>query len=631
MLHFRPSPRANHGATESRHPLSWCTLAIAALAVIAASPAAAADPPLSLAEALKLAVARSQQLASQRSMVDAAREMAIPAGELPDPKLKAGVENVPTQGEDAWSLTRDFMTMSKIGLMQEFPREEKRRLKVARVERDAERGTAVIEATTLAIERETATAWVTRHFADRGRDASIGASWPRPTLNVTTMEAAYRAGKAPQSELIAAQSMLVEISESRHRRRDAGEACADRAGALRRRRGAAPAGRSARFRAPAGRRSPRRRRPPARAAPRPRADVDRRDRNCARPRGEEARLERRGRLRVSRRALREHGVGDVHHRPAVVAGHAPGPRARGEAQGGGRRARDAGGHAANARRRGAGDADRMGVGARAVAAHRDRAPAARACSAARRRRRPIAAAPERWPRCSTRGARCSTPSSASSLSSRPPRRRGPGSTSSLPPRSDHDIHDNLPARREARVARRRRRHRLDRVRRRIFPRVRQASRRPRYTGTVTGGAAQPAVPTPLPMRPAARCSIGTTRWCRASASTSPASRPSWTWTSCPSTRTRRRTSAVSRSARGSSKASAYAPRPRREGTLDTGFSAVGAVVVDERSLVAVQTRSRRLRRAAPRARANTTASRRDSRWPSSTCPSGSLRRKSCWR
>ena len=34
-------------------------------------------------------------------MVDAAREMAGPAGELPDPKLKLGVENVPTNGADA--------------------------------------------------------------------------------------------------------------------------------------------------------------------------------------------------------------------------------------------------------------------------------------------------------------------------------------------------------------------------------------------------------------------------------------------------------------------------------------------------------------------------------------------------
>ena len=101
-------------------------------------------PPtaLSLAETLRLAVARSPQLGSQRAMVDAAREMAGPAGELPDPKLKVGVENVPTEGPDAWSLTRDFMTMSRIGLMQEFPRAEKRELKSQRVaaRRRARRG-----------------------------------------------------------------------------------------------------------------------------------------------------------------------------------------------------------------------------------------------------------------------------------------------------------------------------------------------------------------------------------------------------------------------------------------------------------------------------------------------------------
>jgi outer membrane protein TolC len=191
--------------------LRGCALLLVAGAALAARPAAGAETPLSLAEALKIAVARSQQLVSQRAMVEASREMAVPAGELPDPKLKAGVENVPTQGEDAWSLTRDFMTMSKIGLMQEFPSAEKRRLRSQRAERDAERGTAVVEATTLAIERDTATAWVNRHFAIAAESA-VAAQRAEAELNARTTEASYRAGKAAQSELIAAQSMLIELS-----------------------------------------------------------------------------------------------------------------------------------------------------------------------------------------------------------------------------------------------------------------------------------------------------------------------------------------------------------------------------------------------------------------------------------
>ena len=120
-------------------------LALAATVVVSL-PIRAAEPPLSLAETLSIAVERSAQLGAQRASAEAAREMVTPAGELPDPKLRAGVENVPTQGSDAWSLTRDFMTMSKIGLMQEFPGTDKRRLKMERAERDAERGAAAVEA-----------------------------------------------------------------------------------------------------------------------------------------------------------------------------------------------------------------------------------------------------------------------------------------------------------------------------------------------------------------------------------------------------------------------------------------------------------------------------------------------------
>ncbi len=206
-----PTPRAAIGAFDPPAAvLRRLFVAAVAGCVLLAHGAHAAGPPLSLAEALKLAVGQSPQLASQRAMVAAAREMAVPAGELPDPKLKAGFENVPTTGPDAWSLTRDFMTMSKIGLMQEFPREEKRKLRAERVERDAERSAVVIESTTLAIKREAAMAWLARRYAD-DVERAVAAQIAEAELAVTTVGAGYRAGKAPQGELIAAQSMVVEL------------------------------------------------------------------------------------------------------------------------------------------------------------------------------------------------------------------------------------------------------------------------------------------------------------------------------------------------------------------------------------------------------------------------------------
>ena len=105
--------------------------------IVRAAPAAAAllfslaasSAPLSLPEAQRLAVERSRQLAAQNASVTASREMAIAAGQLPDPTLKLGVQNLPVDGPDRLSVGRDFMTMRTVGVMQELTRTEKRELR----------------------------------------------------------------------------------------------------------------------------------------------------------------------------------------------------------------------------------------------------------------------------------------------------------------------------------------------------------------------------------------------------------------------------------------------------------------------------------------------------------------------
>src|SRR6185436_4351208 len=75
--------------------------------------ASAAEGALTLAGAQRLAAERSQLLSARDSAVSAAREMAAAARQLPDPTLKAGIENLPTDGPDAFNVTRDFMTMRR--------------------------------------------------------------------------------------------------------------------------------------------------------------------------------------------------------------------------------------------------------------------------------------------------------------------------------------------------------------------------------------------------------------------------------------------------------------------------------------------------------------------------------------
>lgn len=123
--------------------------------------------PLSFNTALDLAERQSPNLVANAAQIRAAQAAAIPAGALPDPKLFAGIDNYPVSGMDAWRLKRDFMTMQKIGVMQEFPNAAKRRARedVAAAGVDVAEGRRRIERQKL--RREAALAWLNRYYLER--------------------------------------------------------------------------------------------------------------------------------------------------------------------------------------------------------------------------------------------------------------------------------------------------------------------------------------------------------------------------------------------------------------------------------------------------------------------------------
>ncbi len=115
---------------------------------------------LTLAEALRLAEREAPSLAAQVAQVDAARSSAIPAGELPDPKLLLGVQNFPVEGDNRGKLNADFMTMQMVGVMQEVPNRAKRRARVEAAQAGVERAAAAQRVERLKVRRETALAWI---------------------------------------------------------------------------------------------------------------------------------------------------------------------------------------------------------------------------------------------------------------------------------------------------------------------------------------------------------------------------------------------------------------------------------------------------------------------------------------
>ncbi|MGE5097181.1 MAG: TolC family protein [Betaproteobacteria bacterium] len=185
----------------------------AAAALAVASAAAAAQPsPLTLAEAQRRAVERSRALGAQDAAIAASREMAVAAGELPDPVLKLQLQNVPVEGPDRFTLNRDFMTMRAVGVMQEWTRREKRDLKRERFEREAQKDEAQKSVDIANIQRDTALAWLDTFYAQ----AMVGVITEQAAasqLEIAAAEGAYRAGRVNQADVIAAHSARTGLDD----------------------------------------------------------------------------------------------------------------------------------------------------------------------------------------------------------------------------------------------------------------------------------------------------------------------------------------------------------------------------------------------------------------------------------
>jgi len=140
-------------------PLRAVALAVALLPVLTVA------APLTLTQALDLAVQRSEATRSARAGVASASEAARAAGQLPDPTLRAGVDNLPVTGGDRFSTTRDFMTMKRIGIGQEWVSAEKRAARQAVADAMVSRESVAVQAAAADVRLQTALAYIDAYFA----------------------------------------------------------------------------------------------------------------------------------------------------------------------------------------------------------------------------------------------------------------------------------------------------------------------------------------------------------------------------------------------------------------------------------------------------------------------------------
>jgi outer membrane protein, heavy metal efflux system len=189
-----------------------------------------ASAGLSLDQALQLAREQAPSLAAQQLALSGAQAMQSSAATLPDPRLTVGVDNLPISGTDRLSLTRDFMTMQRIGVMQEVPNRAKRDARVAGAQARVERERATLTAASLAVQREAALAWLGVHFAER-RAAQLADLERENRVLQDTLDARIASGRAMPAERTMARQESLALAD---RRDDAARDVAKARAALRR-------------------------------------------------------------------------------------------------------------------------------------------------------------------------------------------------------------------------------------------------------------------------------------------------------------------------------------------------------------------------------------------------------------
>lgn len=201
-----PWPGRMARSTARRHVFKAPVLFL--LGLLAA--AQAAEPALSLDEAVRLAVADAPMIDARAQRGIAAAEEVRRAAALPDPVLSLGVQNLPVAGADAFSLVDDRMTMRRIGVTQALPSRAKRDARLGSARARQQEAQASQTAAVLDVRRAAARAWIRLWAAERERSL-LAELREQARLAARAAKANLRGGQGSASDALALRAAELEL------------------------------------------------------------------------------------------------------------------------------------------------------------------------------------------------------------------------------------------------------------------------------------------------------------------------------------------------------------------------------------------------------------------------------------
>lgn len=175
--------------------------------------ATASSALLSFEEALRLATEASASAKASSAAVAASSQAAARAGQLPDPMLKFGIDNLPVSGPDKFRPNADFMTMRRVGIEQQWVSQDKRRARSERAQRAVETSEGTYLETVATVREATGKAWLTVLYKQRALalSQSIGRAMEQ---DLDTLKASFRGAKVTATDVLQAKAELIQSGDA---------------------------------------------------------------------------------------------------------------------------------------------------------------------------------------------------------------------------------------------------------------------------------------------------------------------------------------------------------------------------------------------------------------------------------
>lgn len=167
-------------------------------------------------EALRAAVSEQPQVRARELQLEARRSVADAADELPDPRLRAGIQNLPVTGPAAFEIDRQLPTQIQVGVEQDIPNLAERHARARMAVADIDLASAQLTRAQLTARLGAGEAWISLAYTQQALNV-IDEALRQIERLVPLARSAVAAGSARPAESLEIRRAVLEVEDRRTR------------------------------------------------------------------------------------------------------------------------------------------------------------------------------------------------------------------------------------------------------------------------------------------------------------------------------------------------------------------------------------------------------------------------------